>query len=79
MLSSLLSSLDTPRKYLDNLHTVKNRIAQEKVDKKQLFIIRAKNSTRAQVLKLKTKYLKEESNKLNSLDKDSYIARKKAL
>ena len=47
MLSSLLKALDTPYKYLDNLYTIKNYIARKKVSKKNLFIIKAKNSTRA--------------------------------
>jgi hypothetical protein len=68
MLSSPLLLLDTPCKYLDNLHTVKNRVARKKAGKKELFIIKAKNSTRAQVLKLKARYVKEEKAKLKGLN-----------
>ena len=74
MLSSPLKALDSPRKYLDNLYTVKNCVARKKASKKDLFIIKAKNSTRAQVLKLKAQYVKEEKAKLNSLDYNSCTA-----
>jgi hypothetical protein len=47
MLHFLLKLLNTPYKYLDNLYTVKNCVARKKVSKKDLFIIKAKNSTRA--------------------------------
>jgi hypothetical protein len=53
MLQFLLKLPNTSCKYLDNLYTVKNRVARKKASKKDLFIIKAKNSTRAQVLKLK--------------------------
>jgi hypothetical protein len=79
MLQSLLKLLNTLCKYLDNLYTVKNRVARKKVSKKDLFIIKAKNSTRAQVLKLKARYIKEEKAKLNSLNYNSCIAREKVL
>jgi hypothetical protein len=79
MLHFLLKLPNTSCKYLDNLYTIKNRVAREKVSKKDLFIIKAKNSTRAQVLKLKAQYIKEEKAKLNSLNYDSYIARGKVL
>jgi hypothetical protein len=79
MLHFLLKLPNTSRKYLDNLYTVKNCVARKKASKKDLFIIKAKNFTRAQVLKLKARYIKEEKAKLNSLDYNSYIAREKVL
>lgn len=79
MSNSPLSSPDTPRKYSDNPHTIKNRMAREKADEKQLFIMKAKNSTRAQVSKLKSRYVKDEKDKLEGLDEDSRAAHEKAL